>query len=44
MIAHRIGMEAPINERLAVLARRAAASGAKPGDMSADQLAEVLQR
>jgi 2-dehydropantoate 2-reductase len=42
MIAHRIGMEAPINSRLAILARRAAATGAKPGDMSASQLAELL--
>jgi 2-dehydropantoate 2-reductase len=44
MLAHRIGMRAPINERLASLARRAAASGAKPGDMSAQQLAELLDR
>ena len=44
MIAHRLGTTAPINERLAILARRAATSGAKPGDMSAEQLAELLQR
>jgi 2-dehydropantoate 2-reductase len=44
MIAHHIGMEAPINERLAILARRAATTGAKPGDMSADQLAELLRQ
>jgi 2-dehydropantoate 2-reductase len=44
MIAHQIGMQAPINERLAMLARRAAASGAKPGEMSAEQLAELLPR
>ena len=44
MIAHRLGIEAPINQRLAILARRAAASGAKPGDMSAEQLADILQQ
>lgn len=44
MIAHRIGMEAPINERLAILARRAAATGAKPGDIDVDQLADLLRR
>ena len=44
MIAHRLGTTAPINERLTILARRAATSGAKPGDMSADQLAELLQQ
>jgi 2-dehydropantoate 2-reductase len=44
MIAHRIGTQAPINERLAILARRAAATGARPGDLSADQLAEVLHQ
>jgi 2-dehydropantoate 2-reductase len=42
MIAHRAGLEAPINERLATLARRAVAHGAKPGDMSAEQLADLL--
>ena len=42
MIAHRLGIEAPINERLAILARRAAATGAKPGDLSAEQLAAQL--
>jgi 2-dehydropantoate 2-reductase len=41
-IAHRAGLQAPINERLAMLARRAAASGAKPGDMSAAELAKLL--
>ncbi|MFL6045011.1 MAG: ketopantoate reductase family protein [Propionibacteriaceae bacterium] len=44
MIAHQIGLQAPINERLAMLARRAAATGARPGDLSADQLAELLGR
>jgi 2-dehydropantoate 2-reductase len=44
MIAHRLGIEAPINQRLAMLARRAAASGARPGDMSAGQLADILQQ
>ena len=42
MIAHRLGIEAPINKRLAMLARRAAATGAKPGDGSAEQLAAQL--
>ncbi|HET8915470.1 MAG TPA: 2-dehydropantoate 2-reductase N-terminal domain-containing protein [Propionibacteriaceae bacterium] len=44
MIAHQLGTTAPINERLAIVARRAATSGAKPGDMSAEQLAELLQQ
>jgi 2-dehydropantoate 2-reductase len=44
MIAHRAGLEAPINERLAILARRAAASGAKPGDISAQQLTVHLEQ
>jgi len=44
MIAHRIGMEAPINSRLAILARRAAVTGAKPGDVSAQQLADLLRQ
>jgi 2-dehydropantoate 2-reductase len=39
MIAHRIGMEAPINEQLAILARQAAVASAKPGDISVEQLA-----
>jgi 2-dehydropantoate 2-reductase len=43
LIAHQIGMQAPINERLAILARQAAATGAKPGDMSAEELAVRLQ-
>ena len=44
MIAHRIGMEAPINEQLAILARRAANNGAKPGDINVDQLTVLLQQ
>ena len=43
MIAHHAGLDAPINERLARLARRAAATGAKPGEVSAGQLADLLQ-
>jgi 2-dehydropantoate 2-reductase len=43
MIAHRIGMEAPINEQLAILARRAAATGTKPGDINVDELADLLR-
>lgn len=41
-LAHRAGIQAPINERLAMLARRAAATGAKPGEMSAAELAKLL--
>jgi 2-dehydropantoate 2-reductase len=44
MIAHRLGIEAPINEQLAILARQAAAAGAKPGDMNVAQLADLLRR
>lgn len=43
-IAHRIGRDAVINARLAQLGREAAVRGAKPGDISADQLAELLQQ
>ena len=42
--AHQAGLEAPINQRLAILSRRAAATGAKPGDMSAEELAALLPR
>ena len=42
LIAHRTGQQAPINARLATLARRAAAAGTKPGAISADELAEQL--
>jgi 2-dehydropantoate 2-reductase len=41
-IAHEIGLEAPINARLAHLARQATARGAQPGDLSADELAALL--
>jgi 2-dehydropantoate 2-reductase len=41
-IAHQAGLEAPINQRLALLGRHAAATGAKPGDISAEQLADLL--
>jgi 2-dehydropantoate 2-reductase len=41
-IAHRIGMEAPLNETLAFLARRAAVERHQPGDLSADELADLL--
>ena len=44
MIAHQAGLEAPINQRLAMLGRRAAATGAKPGDMSAEELAALLEQ
>ena len=42
LIAHRTGQSAPVNARLAVLARQAAATGLKPGGMTADELAERL--
>jgi 2-dehydropantoate 2-reductase len=42
-IAHRAGLQAPVNERLAMLARRAAATGAKPGEMSTAELAKLIQ-
>ncbi|GAA1833876.1 ketopantoate reductase family protein [Microlunatus capsulatus] len=42
LIAHRTGQAAPLNARLATLARQAAASGMRPGAMSADELAERL--
>jgi 2-dehydropantoate 2-reductase len=43
MIAHRVGIEAPINEQLAILARQAAASGTKPGDISVGRLTDHLR-
>ena len=42
LIAHRTGQEAPVNAALAVLARQAAATGMKPGELSADELAVRL--
>ena len=42
LVAHRTGQSAPVNARLAVLARQAAATGRRPGAMSADELAERL--
>lgn len=42
LVAHRTGQPAPVNARLAVLARQAAANGTRPGAMSADELAERL--
>ncbi len=41
-VARQHGLAAPINTAVASLARQAAASGAKPGDLSADQLATAL--
>jgi 2-dehydropantoate 2-reductase len=43
LLAHRIGSTAPINSRLARLGRRAATTGARPGDLSPDALAEELR-
>ena len=42
LIAHRTGQAAPVNARLATLARQAAATGMRPGAMSADELADRL--
>ncbi len=42
LIAHRTGQAAPVNARLATLARQAAATGTQPGAMSAAELAERL--
>ena len=41
-IARQHGLEAPINTRVTSLAREAARFGARPGDVSADQLAAAL--
>jgi len=41
-IAHRIGIDAPINSRVASLARMAAARGQRPGDVSVGELASLL--
>ncbi len=43
-IAHQIGLDAPINARLAQLARQASSTGAQPGDLKADELANLLHR
>jgi 2-dehydropantoate 2-reductase len=42
LLAHRHRLEAPVNTRIASLARQAAASGQKPGEVSADDLAQTL--
>jgi 2-dehydropantoate 2-reductase len=42
-LAHRIGTTAPINSRLARLGRRAAITGARPGDLSPEALASELR-
>lgn len=42
LIAHRTGQQAPLNTRLAILARQAAATGLRPGGMSGEELAERL--
>ncbi len=41
-IARRHGLEAPINDSVARLVRQAAGRGARPGDMSLDELASRL--
>jgi 2-dehydropantoate 2-reductase len=41
-IARQHGLAAPINARLAALARRAARTHQQPGELSVDQLAELL--
>jgi 2-dehydropantoate 2-reductase len=40
-IAHRLGRTAPVNSTLAALVRAAAARGAKPGAMTADELRQA---
>ncbi len=42
LIARRIGMAAPINAKLAALARQAAREGSRPGAITADQLRTAL--
>lgn len=42
LIARRHGLPAPINATVARLARRAAAEGRAPGDVTADELARLL--
>ncbi len=41
-IAHRLGMDAPINARICVLAREAAQSGRAPGSYTVGELARAL--
>jgi 2-dehydropantoate 2-reductase len=41
-LAHHLGLRAPVNTRIASLARQAAATGQKPGSISAAELAEAL--
>ncbi len=43
-IARRIGQDAPINATMAALVRQAAGRGDRPGDMSVEQLSDVLSR
>ena len=43
-IARRHGREAPINATMAALVRLAAARGDRPGDMTLEQLSQVLSR
>ena len=42
-LAHRHGLRAPINTRLAALGRQAAADGWRPGEVSPAELAAALQ-
>ncbi len=43
-IARRHGLEAPINATMATLVRQAAARGSRPGEMTLEQLSQVLSR
>jgi 2-dehydropantoate 2-reductase len=43
-IARRIGRDAPINATMAALVRQAAARGDRPGDLTVEQLSQVLSR
>jgi 2-dehydropantoate 2-reductase len=42
LLAHRHGLSAPINTRLAELGRRAARAGKRPGELSAADLATAI--
>ena len=43
-IARRIGRDAPINATMAALVRQAAVRGDRPGDLTLEQLSQVLSR
>lgn len=43
-IAHRHGMSAPINAKIASISRTASSAGQLPGEISAEQIADLLQQ